>query len=122
MIWQAAIRALTAASEALALVTDLQTSLFQFQAVAFRLQEENRDLREEIREEKIRLAEREKYQGQKVGPSLLLVRQDQPGIFYCHTCFQTKGAAISLQPRYASFGPGSIAGYRCNVCETVFTV
>jgi len=112
-----------AAAEALGLVTDLQSRLFQLQEVAFRLQEENRQLREDILEKKERLAERERYQGQQMGHSLLLVREDQPSIFYCPTCLETKGTAISLQPRFANWGGGSApVGYHCNVCDTTFPV
>jgi len=111
--------------EALALVDSLNARLVELEKISLQLHaektqaiEENTRLRAEIREQEERAAERQRYKSQKVGASLLLVRDDDPEIFYCPTCAETKRFHISLQPHW-TWGDNP-SGYRCNSCETVF--
>jgi predicted RNA-binding Zn-ribbon protein involved in translation (DUF1610 family) len=123
---RAALAKTKANSETLALVSELQSRLLQLQEIALSLHqekaqaiEENAQLRAEIRRNEEGAAERQKYQSKEVGCSRLLSREDQPGTYYCPTCFEVKKVAIPLQQvKQGAFG----LDYRCNVCGTAFPV
>ncbi|HTG32578.1 MAG TPA: hypothetical protein VLB76_06565 [Thermoanaerobaculia bacterium] len=107
-----------AAKEALGLVSDLQARLLQFQEIALRLQEENAQLRAEIRQKEEGATERKQYERKTVGRSVVLVREDEPGNFYCPTCMEVKKHAIPLQPH--PMRSGSFGSHFCSQCETSY--
>ncbi len=104
-----ALKDLTKAKDSIA---DLQTRLFTFQEVAFKLQEENRDLREEIRGHKERLAERESYERKKVGQSFVYLPKGETEPMLCPNCFDAgKHGYLDMDRN----------GARCPLCDTYIT-
>jgi len=79
--------ALAALVNAQELALSLQSSLFEAKEQAFALQEENRQLRAQVREHETRALEREGYERRKMGQAVVVVHEDHPDRPLCATCF-----------------------------------
>ena len=105
-----------AAKEALGLVSDLQTRLLQLQEVAFRLQEENAQLRAQVRQKEEGAADRERYERRRIGSSVVVVAKDDPDIPLCATCFEA-GQKVFLTKLADGFD--AMGTHFCPKCQGV---
>jgi hypothetical protein len=113
-----------AVSDALDQILSLRTGMLDLQEKVLRLQQElassqseNVKLREEISREKKRTADSQQFQRKKVGYAVVMVRENEPDIFYCPSCLEQSGHAIPLQQ--IDRGEHS---HMCFTCETVFSL
>lgn len=95
-------------NEALFLIGDLQTRLFELQQIASRLSSElaeekhrNLQLRTEMSQKGEWTAERKQYKRKKVGHSVFLVHEDDSDTLHCPTCFVTRQMPITVQPVFS---------------------
>jgi TolA-binding protein len=107
-----------AVSEAFDQVLSLQDRMIDLQEKILRLQAENAGLREQIRSEEKRAAERQKYKKKKVGQAVVLVTEEEPDTYLCPTCFETRGRAIPIQAHPSR--TGTFGTHFCSTCETSF--
>lgn len=97
-------------------VLALQSELLRVQEKALSLQTENAQLAEQNRKYMERASEHDKYEREKVGNALVMVRKGDPeGVYYCPTCFD-QGKYLPLQehpiPHFGS--------HLCSTCSTNF--
>lgn len=102
------------AKEALGLVSELQTRILQLQEVAFRLQEDNAQLRAQIRQKEEGAADRERYETRYLGSSPVKVSKEDPGAYLCFTCFEA-GQKVALSKLPADMS--DVASHYCPKCE-----
>jgi hypothetical protein len=101
-----------------------QEKIRTFNSEILRLQEENSALRRQEAELRADIgrkdewaSERRKYQKKKMGDAVVLVREDEPGTFYCPTCFETRDKPIPLQGHPMGI---AVASHYCSTCKTTF--
>ncbi|HVT61027.1 MAG TPA: hypothetical protein VHR45_21875 [Thermoanaerobaculia bacterium] len=111
------------AKETLGLIDDLQARILQLQEIALRLsrelaqaQEENTQLREQVRQKEERAADRERYEQRRVGQSVVVVAKENPEVYLCATCFEA-GAKVYLTklPRLAR----NVGTHSCPRCKGI---
>ncbi|HXO22174.1 MAG TPA: hypothetical protein VOA87_19835 [Thermoanaerobaculia bacterium] len=102
-----------AAEEALGLIVELQTGILQLQEKVFGLQEENSQLRAQVRQHQKGTADRERYELRNVGQSVVVVAKENPDVYLCATCFEA-GAKVYLSKLGHSFrGMGTHSCPKC---------
>lgn len=108
-----------ATREALTLGDDLLMRLLKLEEVALSLHAENAKLRADIRREEAGATEREKYKTQQVGGATVLVREDQPGTYYCTTC-GAEDHFIPIQAHPLATTTRRFPSHRCPKCTTPY--
>jgi hypothetical protein len=99
---------------------DLQSRILELKEKVLSLQEENSKLREQIRSHEVGALERQKYQRKQVGRATVMIREDEPGIYYCSTCY-ANGKHMPLQLAAAGFG-GVFGSHHCPQCDSYFAI
>jgi hypothetical protein len=110
----------TTLSNALEQIFSLQAGMIDLQAKVLSLQEENSQYREKIRQEEERAKDRRQYQRKQVGSSVVLIREEEPDVYYCPACFESKKQAIPLQrqrPPFNYFG-----SHECPSCKSNYEI
>lgn len=105
-----------AVREALSLADGLQARLLQLQDIAFKLQEENAQLRTQIRQKEEGAADRERYETRYLGQSPVKVSTEDPNAYLCATCFEDgKKVYLSKAPDSVS----DVATHYCPKCQGI---
>jgi hypothetical protein len=74
----------------------LKTEVLSLKEREIHLLEENARLRAKISSKEEGTLERQKYQRKQVGQATVMIRDDEPGVYYCATCY-AKDKLIPLQ-------------------------
>jgi hypothetical protein len=116
-------------AETLDLVAELRSRLFDLQEKALNLQQEyagllreNAQLREDIRSKETGAAEGQKYQRKQVGKAVVLVRENEPGIYYCLACSESKDKKIGLNEHSGLIRQTLGFSHFCPLCEANYPI
>lgn len=98
------------------LALSVQSSLIEAKEQALALQEENRQLRVQLRQYEKAAQVRENYEHRKVGDTAVVVGKDDPETYLCATCFDQGFNAYLIPGNY--FG----GTHLCPICQVVVSL
>jgi predicted nuclease with TOPRIM domain len=99
------------------LILSLRQTILDLQERVLRLQTENSNLEEQLRQHQATKLDRSQYKRTKLGESVVVVPAEDPEVYMCPTCFEAgQKTYLSKLPRAAQ----DVATHLCPKCKAMF--
>lgn len=98
------------------LILSLRQSILELQERVLRLQAENSNLEEQLRQHQAAKLDRSQYKRTKLGESVVIVPTEDPQAYMCATCFEA-GVKVYLTKLPPEFD--GVATHACQKCKSL---